>query len=77
MALISDAAIGWSSPVTLTTDEIWQARKGSLFVTTTSSPNPDDGIALHEFHAVQFPAGSTVSYRKEGNGEALLVREGI
>lgn len=77
MALISDAANAWSSPVTLTSDEIWQTRKGSIFVSTTTSPAVDDGLALHEFHAVQFPAGSVVRYRKEGNGEALLVREAI
>ena len=77
MALIADAATGWSSPVTLTTDEIWQTRKGSVFVSTTTSPAADDGLALHEFHAVQFSAGSSVSYRKEGAGEALIVREAI
>lgn len=77
MALITDAATAWSSPVTLTSDEIWQTRKGSVFVTTTASPATDDGIALHEMHAVQFPAGVSVSYRKEGNTEALLVREAL
>ena len=77
MALITDAANGWSTPVTLTSDEIWQTRKGSVFVTTTASPAADDGLALHEFHAVQFSAGSSVSYRKEGVTEALIVREAI
>ena len=77
MALIADAATGWSSPVILTSDEIWQTRKGSVFVSTTGSPAADDGLALHEFHAVQFPAGAVVRYRKEGSGEALIVREGI
>ncbi len=77
MALIVDAANGWSSPVTLSSDEIWQTRKGSVFVTTTASPDAEDGLALHEFHAVQFPAGAEVRYRKEGPGEALIVREGI
>lgn len=77
MALITDAATVWSSPITLSTDEIWQARKGSLYVTTTQSPDPDDGLSLHEFHAVQLSAGSVVSYRKEGNGEALIVREAV
>ncbi|MDH5528873.1 MAG: hypothetical protein OEY05_02460 [Paracoccaceae bacterium] len=77
MSLITDATTGWSSPVTLTTDEIWQTRKGSVFVSTTVSPDPEDGLALHEFHAVQFPAGSAVRYRKEGPGEALVVREAI
>lgn len=77
MALISDATTGWSSVVTLAADEIWQTRSGSVFVTTTTSPSANDGIALHEFHTVQLSAGSSVSYRKEGDGEALIVREAI
>lgn len=77
MALITDAATNWSSPVTLTTDEIWQTRKGAVYVTTTSSPDAEDGLALHEFHAVQFTTGSVVRYRKEGACVALIAREGI
>ena len=77
MALITDAATTWSSPVTLAADEIWQTRKGSVFVTTTDSPAVNDGVALHEMHAVQFPAGVSVSYRKEGTTEALIVREAL
>ena len=77
MALITDAAIGWSTPVTLTSDEIWQTRKGSVFVTTSGSPAAEDGLALHENHAVQFPAGASVRYRKEGTTQALIVREAI
>lgn len=77
MALISDAATSWSAPVTLTSDEIWQTREGSVFVTTTGSPDAEDGLALHEFHAVQFPAGASVRYRKEGATQALIVREAV
>lgn len=77
MALISDAATAWSSPTTLNTDEIWQARKGYVFVTTTDSPAPDDGIELFENHAVRLTAGSTVRYRKIGDTEALIVREAL
>ena len=77
MALITDAATTWSTPGTLAADEIWQTRKGSIFVTTTGSPAADDGIALHEMHAVQFPAGTSVSYRKEGTTDALIVREAL
>ena len=77
MALISDATTNWSSPVVLATDEIWQAREGSVFVTTTGTPAANDGIALHENHAVQLPAGASVSYRKEGTTNALIVREAI
>ena len=77
MALITNATTGWSTSITLTSDEIWQCRKGSIFVTTTGTPAADDGIALHEMHAVQFPAGVTVSYRKEGSTDALIVREAL
>lgn len=77
MALITDAATGWSAPVTLTSDEIWQTRKGSLFLTTTSSPAAEDGIALNEGNAVQLAAGSVVRYRKLGAGDAWIVRESI
>lgn len=77
MALITDTATTWSAPVTLATDEIWQTRKGSVFVTTTANPVADDGLSLHEIHAVRFPAGAAVSYRKEGETEALIVREAV
>lgn len=75
MALITDATTSWSAPVTLTEDEVWQTRKGSVFVTTTDTPAADDGIALHERNAVQISAGQTVRYRKEGPTTALIVRE--
>lgn len=77
MAIITDAATTWSTPVTLTSDEVWQTRKGSVFVSTTASPDADDGLALHENHAVRFSAGASVSYRKEGVTEALIVREAV
>lgn len=77
MALITDAATDWSAPVTLASDEIWQTRRGSVFVTTTDTPDAADGLALHEFHAVQLPSGAVVRYRKEGPGAALIVREAI
>lgn len=77
MALVTDVATSWSSPVTLASDEIWQTRKGSVFVTTTASPAWDDGIALNEMHALQLPAGAQVRYRKVGTTEALIVREAI
>lgn len=77
MALITDAATTWSAPVTLGTDEVWQTRKGSVFVTTTAAPDAEDGISLQENHAVRFPAGAAVRYRKEGVTEALIVREAV
>lgn len=77
MALITDAETTWSDPVVLGTDEIWQTRHGSVFITTTSSPNPQDGIGLQENHAVRLPAGASVSYRKEGITDAVIVREAV
>ena len=77
MALITDATTAWSAPVTLTSDEVWQTRKGSIFVSTTASPGVGDGLALHDNHAVQFSAGQSVRYRKDGTTEALIVRESV
>jgi len=77
MALISDAATAWSSAIELTSDEVWQTRKGSVFVTTTNPPAASDGISLHENQAVRFSAGSMVSYRKEASTEALIARETV
>lgn len=77
MALITDASTSWSTPITLTADEVWQTRAGSVFVTTTASPAADDGIWLHENHAVRFSAGSTVRYRKDGITDALIAREAV
>ena len=77
MALISDATNSWSTPVTLTSDEIWQVRKGSVFLTTEASPAADDGLNLSETQAVQLPAGTAVRYRKTGDTVSLIVREAV
>lgn len=77
MALITDATTDWSAPVTLTTEEIWQTRKGSVYVTTTADPDDEDGLALHETHAVRLPEGAILRYRKTGETEALIVREAV
>lgn len=77
MAIINNITTGWSAAVTLSSDEIWQTRKGSVFVTTTASPDAEDGIGLQENHAVRFSAGVSVKYRKEGTTEAVIVREAV
>jgi len=77
MALITDATTAWSSPVTLTSDEIWQCRKGAVFVTTSVSPDVDDGLEMHETHAVRLPSGAAVQYRKIGTTDAVIVREAV
>lgn len=78
MALISDAASTWSAPLTLTVDEVWQTRKGSVFVTTTNAPAADDGVALLENSGIRFSAGTQVRYRKaDDTVQALIVREAV
>lgn len=77
MALISDATTTWSAPLTLTRDEVWQARTGSVYITTTDTPVPGDGLMLHQTHAIQVSAGSVVRYRKEGPGDAIIARETV
>ena len=77
MALILDAAGAWSAPVALASDEIWQARKGAVFVTTTDTPDADDGLALVEGEAVFLSAGSAVKYRKRGPTDAVIAREAV
>lgn len=77
MALISDAATSWSDPITLTSDEIWQTRYGSVFLTTTANAAPEDGVNLLQGEGVLIRAGRDVRYRKQGAGEALIVREAV
>jgi len=77
MALITDAATAWSSPITLTRDEVWQTRRGGVFVTTTASPAADDGLFLREGIGIRFSVGSEVRYRKEGTGDAVIVHEAV
>ena len=77
MSLITDATTSWSTPITLTSDEVWQTRDGSVFVTTTASPDANDEISIYETHAVRFSAGLSVRYRKEGAADAVIVREAV
>jgi hypothetical protein len=77
MALITDITTAWSAPVTLTKDEIWQSRKGGVFLSTTASPTAEDGVFLREGIAIRFSAGSIVRCRKEGTAEAVIVREAV
>lgn len=77
MALITDAATGWLPPITLTQDEVWQTRQGSVYISTTLDPAPEDGILLREGYGLRLAAGRTVYYRKDGTAEAVIVREGV
>jgi hypothetical protein len=75
MTLIKDATTQWSGPVTVDQDEIWQTRSGSIFITTTATPDPDDGLALVLRDGIRLKAGTQVRYRREGSAFAVIVRE--
>ena len=77
MALIRDVKNEWSDPVTLTTDEIWQARDGNIFMTTSANPESDDGLSMVMRDGVRLGAGLQVRYRKNGETAALIVREAV
>jgi hypothetical protein len=77
MTLIKDASLQWSDPITVEEAEIWQVRSGSILLTTTATPDPDDGISLVLRDGIRVPAGSTISYRREGDGFAVIAREVI
>jgi hypothetical protein len=78
MPLISDAAAGWSDPVTLTADEIWQVRRGVAFLSTAASPGADDGFRLGKGDGVLIRSGKAVRYRAGGGGLApLIAREEV
>lgn len=77
MALINDAATDWSTPITLTQDEVWQTRAGSVFISTTSNPATEDGLLLREGYGLRIAAGRSVQYRKDGTADAVIVREGV
>lgn len=65
MSLIKNITNTWSEPVVLAADEIWQARWGSVFVTTTPNPDPEDGVSLEQGQGVLISSGTQVRYRKE------------
>lgn len=79
MALIKNASTGWSDPVTIQSDEIWQARRGNIYITTSEAPDAEDGLAIVGFgrDGIRLRAGLVVRYRKEGNTAAVIAREVI
>jgi hypothetical protein len=77
MALIRDVRQEWSDPVVLEKDEIWQARNGSIYFTTTPEPESDDGLAMILRDGIRLCAGVSVRYRKDGEGAALIAREAV
>ena len=78
MALLTDATDTWATPILLNQDEIWQARSGSVYLSTTSNPAADDGFLLMQGQAVRFSAGRSVQYRSTpGAAQSTIAREDI
>jgi len=77
MARITDASDSWSQTISLSQNEVWQAREGSFYLTTTVAPDPEDGILLPEGTGVLLSAGRNVQYRRAGPVDTLIVREGV
>ena len=73
MAVVTDVGLTWSAPVTLATRERWQARSGTLFVSTDPAPADDDGWLLPAPRWIELDAGVTVRVRR-GVEPAVLVR---
>jgi hypothetical protein len=77
MPLITDATNSWSSPVTLGSDEIWQARQEGVFLSTAATPGAEDGLLLRDGAAVLISSGRSVRYRLAGRPSALIAREAV
>lgn len=77
MALITDVADSWSSPVALAADQIWQARVGGIFLTTAAAPGPEDGLLLHEGTAILVSGGLSVRYRAASTGMVTIAHEAV
>lgn len=57
MPLITNVTTAWSTAVTLTTDEVWQARSGGVYLSTAATPAATDGVLLREGTALQIASG--------------------
>lgn len=67
----------WSAPVNVTSDEIWQAVSGSIFITAEASPAAADGIRLDLTGGVRIASGKTVRFRSASGAPAELAREAL
>lgn len=80
MSLITDATEEWSSGVTLTADEVWQAQSGWILISTAVSPGANDGIILRgeRGDAIAISSGKTVKYKvSSGAAPFVLSREEV
>ena len=73
MAVVTDLTLSWSSPVTLAVRERWQARSGTLYISTDAAPSDDDGWLVPAPRWIEIDAGVTVRVRR-GVEPAVLIR---
>jgi hypothetical protein len=78
MPLITEVPTTWSSGVTLSANELWQARAGTVYISTAASPGADDGLELSALRGLRLSSGLTVKYRRApGGGTAVIAREQV
>lgn len=74
MANISTITTAWQN-VTITADEIWQARDGTVDIDTDATNQL--GLQLRPGDAVKISAGKTVYYRLSLGSSALIARVAV
>ena len=77
MAVIRDAKREWSNQITIDNDEIWQARAGRVYLTTTDDPESDAGLLLKPGASLNFAAGVKVRYWTDSKKPTLIAREAV
>ena len=76
MARIVDADNTWRS-VTLTADEVWQVREGSVLLSTDATEAQREGFLLAHLEAMRFSNGRTVFYRLASGTSARIARDAV
>ena len=72
--LDSIPSTGWSTPVTLTVDELWQVRRGAIRFVSGTVSGPNDGIVLTvRNEPIRLPAGITVQVREHRSAGWLVL----
>lgn len=77
MPLVTDATTTWTDAGELAADEVWQCRKGLVFLSTDAAPGAEDGIQLTEGEGILIRSGQSVRYRRVGARGAIIARETV
>lgn len=75
MALVDVTNTAWSSPVTLTSAEVWEVRGGPIFITTDGAEAALGGLRADDGWVARFENGQTgLRWRVPEGGSGQLVR---